>query len=137
MLWWGFFLMAMGLLGSLLLKRLRRRAAVDGVDDLVKLWFGARGINPASLMFNVHDDARLARHAQAIVVVGVGTRYADAEQVGFVVEIEPGVGVIEGELLMPANLVLRDRAVAHEAKLRRFKLMDGLLELQRQAQRGI
>lgn len=136
MLWWGLLLVAIGLLGSLWLKRLRRRAAVDPVDDLVRLWFGARGINPATLMFNIHDDARLARHAQAIVMVGVGTQYVDAKQVGFVVEIEPGVGVVEGALLQPANLVLRDRAVAHEAKLHRFKLMDGLLELQRQVQRG-
>lgn len=132
MFWWGLFWMAVALMGTLWLKRLRRRRALDVVGD-ARLWFGARGIDPATLMFNVYHDARLARNAQAVVVVGLGRRHDDGE-VGFVVEIEPGLGVVEGELLLPARLALRDRAVAQEARRRHFKLMDGLLTLQRQAQ---
>lgn len=129
MFWWGLLLVTIASVASLWRKRQRRHAVAD-LLDCAKLWFGARGIDPATVACNVYGDARLARYPDAVVIVGMGRRYDTEEMVGFVAEVIPGGGVIEGALLRPATLAMQDKAMAQQARLGHFKLMDGLLALQ-------
>lgn len=108
--------------------RKKKASTSHHVADLAEPWLSARGINRDSLMFNVYSEPGLARTNGAVVIVGNGHR-TDGSDVGVVVEVLPGSGVVAGEELIPPGIATWHRDAALTAARTQRPLMDVLIEM--------
>ena len=94
--------------------------------DAAEPWFQVHGINSHSVRFSAYEDISLARNSGATVIVGTG-QDARGEPTGFVLEVLPGRGVVEGQLLMPPANATWHKTASMEAKMAGMTLIDVLV----------
>lgn len=101
------------------------------VVDEADPWFSKEGVKSSSVHFSVYDEPGMARHPGASVVVGSGDKN-NGEHVGFVLEVIPGSGVVEGVYLKPYGIATHHRSASQAAKMSGRSLMEILQEAARQ-----
>ena len=113
-LWWVGALLAVGLVVAL--RRLLKSKGVRAFDafDEAMPWFSERSISEDSIRFSTYEDPALAEHSAAVVLVGLG-KSAETGHLGFVVEVVPGRGVVQG-LVLDSNLASWHRNIAATAR---------------------
>lgn len=103
------------------------------VRDEAETWFNSEGIQSTSVKFSVYDDPKLVKNIGATVLVGYGHN-KEGNNVGFVLEVKPSEGVLEGAFLEPIGIVSNHRTAAQAAKVNGMSLFDALQEKARQHQ---
>jgi hypothetical protein len=121
--WWGVLVVVALWIFFSMRSKVNSARAFSAVDEAER-WFQAHAINPRSIRFRSYKDRRLVRNQGAIVVVGTA-RDRQGEPVGFVLEVLAGVGVLEGELLMPSGIATWHK---NAANIMGVPLIDVLVE---------
>lgn len=98
--------------------------------DEAEPWLTKEGFKISSIYFTVYNDSRLAKHPRAAVIVGEGYKF-DGNFVGFVVEVIPGSGVVDGVCIEPSGIVSHHRFASIYAKMYGKSLMDIMQEMAR------
>ncbi len=88
----------------------RYNKLIDMADD----WFREHEIDPRSLIFNVYNKAVLVKNRDAVAFVGSGQ--APGEPKGFILEVDPKLGVVDG-LIVPHMAAMRSKERARLARL--------------------
>ena len=115
------------------LKRLTSQAeSYDATQD-IKPWFKSKGINPSSVRHFVYDDPVLVKNSGASIMVGLAKK-EDGTDVGFVFEVIPGQGVVEGVILQPSGTATYHKQESQYAKMNGMTLMDRLQQKNKAAQ---
>ena len=115
------------------LKRLTSQAeSYDATQD-IKPWFKSKGINPSSVRHFVYDDPVLVKNSGASIMVGLAKK-EDGTDVGFVFEVIPGQGVVEGVVLQPHGTATYHKQESQYAKMHGMSLMDRLQQKNKAAQ---
>ncbi len=109
----------------------RKAARAFNVLDEADPWFSKEDIKSSSLHFSVYDEPGMAKHSGASVVVGSGDK-ANGEHVGFILEVIPGAGVVEGAYFEPYGIATHHRSAFVAAKMSGRSLMEVLQEAARQ-----
>lgn len=94
--------------------------------DAAEPWFQAHGINGHSVTFSTYDDPRLVRNPGATAIVGTG-QDTRGDPAGFVIEVLPGKGVVEAQLLVPHGIATWHRNASMEARMVGAPLIDVLV----------
>ena len=115
------------------LKRLTSQAeSYDATQD-IQPWFKSKGINPSSVRHFVYDDPVLVKNSGASIMVGLAKK-EDGTDVGFVFEVIPGQGVVEGVILQPSGTATYHKQESQYAKMNGMTLMDRLQQKNKAAQ---
>lgn len=96
--------------------------------DWAEPWFAANSINPSSVIFSSYDEPSLARNPGAVVLVGTANNMK-GDDLGFVVEVMSGRGVIVGEFLRPSGIATWHRMASQTASISGKPLIDVLLDM--------
>jgi len=115
------------------LKKLTSQAeSYDATQD-IQPWFKSKGINPSSVRHFVYDDPVLIKNSGATIMVGLAKK-EDGSDVGFVFEVIPGQGVVEGVILQPSGTATYHKLESQYAKMNGMTLIDRLQQKNRAAQ---
>ena len=115
------------------LKRFTSQAeSYDATQD-IQPWFKSKGINPSSVRHFVYDDPVLVKNSGASIMVGLAKK-EDGTDVGFVFEVIPGQGVVEGVILQPSGTATYHKQESQYAKMNGMTLMDRLQQKNKAAQ---
>ena len=115
------------------LKRLTSQAeSYDATQD-IKPWFKSKSINPSSVRHFVYTDSKLVKNPGAAIMVGLAKK-EDGTDVGFVFEVIPGQGVVEGVILQPSGTATYHKLESQYAKMNGMSLMDRLQQKNKAAQ---
>ena len=115
------------------LKRFTSQAeSYDATQD-IQPWFKSKGINPSSVRHFVYDDPVLVKNSGASIMVGLAKK-EDGTDVGFVFEVIPGQGVVEGVILQPSGTATYHKQESRYAKMNGMTLMDRLQQKNKAAQ---
>jgi len=99
--------------------------------DEAESWFNSEGIKSSSVHFSSYEDPGLAKNTGASVIVGSGDK-TDGSHVGFVLEVIPGSGVVEGVYLEPYGIATHHRTASQTARMNGMYLIDVMQEMARQ-----
>jgi len=99
--------------------------------DEAESWFSNEGIKSSSVIFSAYDEPGLVKNPGASVIVGSGKK-TDGSDVGFVLEVAQGSGVIEGVYLEPYGIATHHRTASQTARMNGMPLMDVMQEMARQ-----
>ena len=99
----------------------------------IEPWFKSKGIKPSSTRHFVYQDPELVKNSGAIIMVGLGDK-EDGTTVGFVFEVIPGQGVVEGVILQPSGTATYHKLESQYAKMHGMSLMDRLQQKNKAAQ---
>ena len=91
----------------------------------IRPWFISKNVKPSSVRHYVYDDPLLAKNHGASVMVGLAKKDND-EDVGFVIEVIPGQGVIEGIILQPSGTATYHKLESQYAISHGMSLLDRL-----------
>ena len=115
------------------LKRFTSQAeSYDATQD-IQPWFKSKGINPSSVRHFVYDDPVLVKNSGASIMVGLAKK-EDGTDVGFVFEVIPGQGVVEGVILQPSGTATYHKQEYQYAKMNGMTLIDRLQQKNKAAQ---
>ena len=108
----------------------RRKKAISSFDsiDEAESWFNSEGIDFPTLIFNTYNDPQLAKNIGATVIVGFGQK-ADGKDVGFVIEVVKGSGVVESTYIEPVGIASHHKKAAFMSKTNGKYLIDTLTEM--------
>ena len=115
-------------LSNLIMKSKVASITAFNAKDSATPWFSTHDINPKLVRFNSYDEPLLARNNDAIILVGTGQNSKN-ENVGFVIEVVSGQGVVDSEILVPEGVATWDRTAARIARQTGKHLMDVLVEM--------
>lgn len=96
--------------------------------DWAESWFSAKNINSSSLIFSSYDNPALTRNPGATVLVGTA-KNMNGDDLGFVIEVISGKGVLVGEFLNPWGIATWHRMASQDALLYGKPLIDVLLDM--------
>lgn len=96
--------------------------------DAARSWFSDNDIDYSSVLFSTYEDEELARNPGASIIVGSG-RNSGGESVGFALEVLPGSGVVESEMIVPDGIASHHRSASLKAKRSGQPLLDILVEM--------
>ena len=123
--WWGVLVVvALWIFFSMRSTAKASRSFV--VRDTAEPWFQANGIVGHSIRFSTYEDPCLARNLGATVMVGTGQNVR-GDSTGFVIEILPGRGVVEAQLLVPPGVATWLQHASMEARVAGIPLIDVLV----------
>lgn len=88
-------------------------------------WFALNRFDLDSILFSAYDEAHLVKARDAVALVGTADM-PDGEDVGFIVEVVKGRGVVAGAILRPCGIATWHRSAAQEASRRGESLLDVL-----------
>jgi hypothetical protein len=115
------------------LKKLTSQAeSYDATQD-IRPWFKSKGINPSTVRHFVYDDPVLVKNLGATIMVGLAKK-DDGSSVGFVFEVIPGEGVVEGIVLQPSGTATYHKQESQYAKMNGMTLIDRLQQKNKAAQ---
>ena len=115
------------------LKRFTSQAeSYDATQD-IQPWFKSKGINPSSVRHFVYDDPVLVKNSGASIMVGLAKK-EDGTDVGFVFEVIPSQGVVEGVILQPSGTATYHKQESQYAKMNGMTLIDRLQQKNKAAQ---
>ncbi len=123
--WWG-VLVVVALWIFLSMRSKARTSRSFTARDAAEPWFQAHGIMSHSVRFSAYEDPSLARNPGATVIVGTG-QDAKGEPAGFVIEVLPGKGVVEAQLLVPHSIASWHSNASMEARMAGVPLIDVLV----------
>jgi hypothetical protein len=111
--------------------------AVD-VREEAGPWFESKGIKPSSARHFIYEDPVLVKNPGAVIVVGIAEK-EDGEvvglaDIGFVVEVIPGQGVVEGVVLQPHGTATYHKLESQYARMHGMTLIDRLQQKNKAAQ---
>lgn len=92
-----------------------------------KDWFADHNIDAESVEFKSYEGASLARHEEALIIVGIG-KNNQAESVGFVLEVTKDDGVVAGEVLSHPAVASPEHHVAKPARAAGMTILDFLVQ---------
>ena len=115
------------------LKRLTSQAETYDATKEIEPWFKSKGIKPSSTRHFVYQDPVLAKNPGAAIMVGIAKK-EDGTDVGFVFEVIPGQGVVEGVVLQPHGTATYHKLESQYAKMHGMSLMDRLQQKNKAAQ---
>ena len=104
----------------------------DATEE-IKPWYISKGIKPSSVRHFVYTDSKLVKNPGAAIMVGLAKK-EDDEDVGFVFEVIPGQGVVEGVILQPSGTATYHKLESQYAKMHGMSLMDRLQQKNKAAQ---
>ena len=98
------------------------------VFEEAESWFGNEGINSSSVLYNLYEEPKLIKNTGASVIVGSGDRL-DGTIVGFVLEVIPGLGVVEALYLKPHGIATHHRMATQIAKANGIYFIDAMQKM--------
>ena len=111
--------------------------AVD-VREEAGPWFESKGIKPSSARHFIYEDPVLVKNPGAVIVVGIAEKedgdVAGLANVGFVIEVIPSQGVVEGVVLQPYGTATYHKLESQYAKMHGMTLIDRLQQKNKAAQ---
>jgi hypothetical protein len=123
--WWG-VLVVVALWIFFSMRSSAKTSRSFAVRDAAEPWFQAQGIVGRSITFSIYEDPGLARNPGATVLVGTG-QDVRGEPAGFAIEVLPGKGVVEAQLLKPHGIATWHRNASMEARMAGVSLIDVLV----------
>jgi hypothetical protein len=104
----------------------------------IKPWYKSKGINPSSVRHFIYQDPVLVKNPGAVIVVGIAETedndVAGLADVGFVIEVIPGQGVVEGVVLQPPGTASYHKLESQYARMHGITLIDRLKQKNKAAQ---
>ena len=94
-------------------------------------WLNKEDIKPLSVRYEIYKEPQLAKNEGATALVGSGTK-TDGSKVGFIVEVVPGAGVVEGVYLEPYIIASQHVSASRLARMRGVSLIDIMQEMAHQ-----
>ena len=133
----SFFMVVIAILAIWLYLRKSGTIAYDIREDS-NPWYISKGIKPSSVRHFIYEDSVLVKNPGAVIVVGIaeteGNDVAGLADVGFVIEVIPGQGVVEGVVLQPHGTATYHKLESQYAKMRGMTLIDRLQQKNKAAQ---
>lgn len=120
-------LMVLGLV-YLINRRLRKTHTAFNALDEAAPWLKSQGVDVNSLKFNIYNDPAIIKHFGAVALVGTG-KNVKGEDIGVMLEVIKGHGVIEHEFIVPEGIASWDKNAARIAKLNGLKLLNILSDM--------
>jgi hypothetical protein len=114
-------------------KILTSQAEVYDASQDAKPWYKSKGINPSSIRHFVYEDPILVKNYGASIIVGLAKK-ENGDDVGFVIEIIPGQGVVEGVVLQPYGTATYHKLESQYARMHGMTLIDRLKQKNKAAQ---
>lgn len=96
--------------------------------DFAKPWFEEHDIDISAVNFGTYEDVSLARNSGATVLVGSG-KTSKGEYIGFALEVDPILGVVDHEILVPYGIASWHKNAAMIAKTAGKPLLDVLVAM--------
>ena len=125
----SFFMVVIAILAIWLYLRKSGSVTYDVREDATP-WFQSKDIKPSSVRHFIYEDSVLVKNPGAVIVVGIAEK-EDGEvvglaDVGFVIEVIPGQGVVEGVVLQPYGTATHHKLESQYAKMHGMTLIDRL-----------
>ena len=114
-------------LWSFFSKRKKTISSFNSIDE-AESWFKSEGIDFPTLLFSTYNDPQLVKNTGATVIAGLGKK-ANGEDVGFVIEVVDGSGVVESAYIEPAGIASHHKKAAFMSKTNGKYLIDTLKEM--------
>ncbi len=130
----GFLIVVIAILAIWFFSQRSKAEAYDASQD-TKPWFKSKGIMPSSVRHFVYEDPVLVKNYGASIIVGLAEK-ENGDDVGFVIEIIPGQGVVEGVVLQPYGTATYHKLESQYAKTHGMTLIDRLKQKNKAAQRS-
>jgi transcription antitermination factor NusG len=131
------FLIVVAILVVWLYLRKSGTIAYDIREDSIP-WYISKGIKPSSVRHFIYEDPVLVKNPGAVIVVGIAEKedgdVAGLADVGFVIEVIPGQGVVEGVVLQPYGTATHHKLESQYAKMHGMTLIDRLQQKNKAAQ---
>ena len=127
-----FLIIVIALFGIWFFLRKSKAPTYDATQE-IEPWFKSKGIKPSSTRHFVYQDPELVKNSGATIMVGLGDK-EDGITVGFVFEVIPGQGVVEGVILQPSGTATYHKLESQYAKMHGMSLMDRLQQKNKAAQ---
>jgi hypothetical protein len=115
----------------------------DATEE-IKPWYISKGIKPSSVRHFVYTDSKLVKNPGAAIMVGLAkkedgkdfdlAKEINDEDVGFVIEVIPGQGVVEGIILQPYGTATYHKLESKYAKMHGMTLIDRMQQKNKAAQ---
>jgi len=127
-----FFIIVIAIFGIWFFLGRSKVAEYDATEE-IKPWYISKGIKPSSVRHFVYTDSKLVKNPGAAIMVGLAKK-EDDEDVGFVFEVIPGQGVVEGVILQPYGTATYHKLESQYAKMHGMSLIDRLQQKNKAAQ---